>query len=161
MPLALPTYVLWLASMVLVIRGTKQKERPVEVEEAAQKRALCTSPTPAGPGDKKYAGIALGLYGGSYLTQALIPRLLGGPPGDSLHIRFISWSANPIALAGMYMLATGSLRGAAIAGIFAILLVLCGLPFSAAPPVASFLWLASMVLVVYRAVWQIRTARGE
>jgi hypothetical protein len=59
------------------------------------------------------------------------------------------------------MFATGSWRGAAIAGAAALVLALCGLPFFAISPVASFLWMTSMVLVVYRAVWQIRTTNRE
>jgi hypothetical protein len=35
LPVALPSYLLWLASMVLVLNGAIRKERPVEVEEAA------------------------------------------------------------------------------------------------------------------------------
>jgi hypothetical protein len=164
MPLALPTYLLWLASMVLVLRGANRKERPVEMEEVAQKRSLPRWPGPTGPGDKKYALIALGLYGGSYLALVLFPSLPGGPAGGGLLIilSLMSWSAaHPIGLAGMYLFATGSWRGAAIAGIAALVLALCGLPLAVFSPVASFLWLASMVLVVYRAVWQIRRSNRE
>jgi hypothetical protein len=164
MPLALPTYLLWLASMVLVLFGANRKEWPAEVAAVAQKRSRPRWPGPTGQGDKKYTWIALGLYAGSYFAQALFPRLPGGPSGDGflISLSLILWSASgPIGLAVMYMFATGSWRGAAIGGIVALVLALCGLPFAAISPVSSFLWLASMVLVVYRAVWQIRTSNRE
>jgi hypothetical protein len=137
MPLALPTFVLWLASMVLVLHGANRKEPPVEVEEAAQNLSQAIRTGTAGLGDEKYSWIAVGLYASSYLALMLVPRFRADRPGEGLLAglsMIVWWASGPIGLTSMYMFATKSWRRAAIAGSVALVLALGGFPFFAISP---------------------------
>jgi hypothetical protein len=155
-PLIIPAYVVWVTSMVLLIHGALRECRPADTERALPKEKFDELSKPHGSVNKKCACVAFGVY---VVSCWLPPFVLTFPPRGQvprsdlvLVVPLLLWLANPIIVLGMFMLGVGARRGAAIAGTVAIVFALTAIPISFVLLDPSyFLWLTSMVLVVYGA----------